>query len=261
MTADTLLKQARTEDALELLQSEIKRRPGDAGLRLSLLQVLLVNGEWDRAAVQLETAASLNPKLEMMADLLGGLLILERQRADTFSGGQTPVIEPTAAWLEALAQVRAARGKAALTKAAKVHAGAMAAAPARRGRVDGDEFNWFSDADGRLGPAIELYAAGKYTWMPLEAVRSLLFKAPTEFFDLVWLPVTATTTAGTKISGHMPTRYPGTETAKDAEERLARTVSWTQHGTTLLFGSGVRVFSTDRNDYPVTRLRRVEFSG
>lgn len=260
MTADALLKQARTFEARDLLQAEIRQKPGDGNLRLRLFQVLVVLGAWERAMAQLETVVSLDPSRATACDLLGGLVQLERWRESVFAGERAPAVAPAAEWLEEYAAHCGARGKPEVLRALKARTRALKKAPARAGRIDGARFDWVMDADARFGPSLELYSEGKYTWLPLEHVRSVTFVAPQSFLDLVWLPVRIKTVSGGRMSGHVPARYPGSGEDSAPEVQLARTAVWTEPVPGFQIGSGVRVLSTDDGDHPITKVRLLEFA-
>ena len=65
------LKQGNTATALQLLQTEVRNRPAEAGLRVFLFQLLCVLGQWDRALNQLNVAA--DRRMAFKQDLLDRL--------------------------------------------------------------------------------------------------------------------------------------------------------------------------------------------
>ena len=261
MTARELLKASKPDLALERLQADIKQRPGDIALRLGLFQLLALMARWDRALIQLQTAASLNAKLVPMVQLLRSLVELEQVRSAVFDGKRVPAIfGPTPDWLALLLEARFLADSQRTVQAVKAHAKALKAAPARAGSLDGRAFSWIADADARLGPAIEVYLQGYYYWVPLERITQVDFEAPRDLQDLIWLPAKLTWVNGGAASAHIPVRYPGTEHSTEADLLLARTVSWQNHGQNYLIGTGVRVLSADCGDFPLTTIRTLVFN-
>lgn len=261
MTAQELLKQSRPQEALDRLQNDIRRQPGDAGLRLALFQLLAVRGNWDRSIAQVQTAVSLDSRFAPLAVLLHSLVELEQVRAAVFSGQREPqVFGPKPAWLAMLLEKHCFAKDRRPADFAKTHEKAMKKAPVRSGKIDGRPFAWIADADARFGPAIELYLQGNYYWVPLECVARIDIEAPRDLQDLVWLQAKVTWLNGGTVLGHMPVRYPGTEQAADAQLLLARSVAWEELGDNCLIGTGVRVLSTDDGDFPLTKIRTIEFT-
>jgi len=261
MTARELLKQAKPDEALACLQTDIRQRPEDAGLRLGLFQLLALTGRWERALVQIQTAVSLNPRLAPVAQQFRSFVELELVRSAVFGGKRLPgIVGPTPDWLELLLEGRSATTPRRLAAALKAQAKALKLAPARPGNVDGTSFAWLSDADARLGPTIEVYLQCNYNWVPLERIAQIEFEPPREMQDLIWLPVKLTWLNGGTTLAHMPCRYPGTERSDKPELVLARTVAWRKLGPNYLVGTGVRVLSTDGGDFAITTIRKLTFS-
>ena len=77
--------------------------------------------------------------------------------------------------------------------------------------------------------------------------------------DLVWLPAQFTWVNGGDAYGLIPTRYPGSETAKDSSIQLARKTEWIELAEGIFQGSGQRMLTTDQNDYPLLDIRSVAF--
>jgi type VI secretion system protein ImpE len=261
MTTRELLKKAKPAEALARVQADIKQRPGDAGLRLGLFQLLALTGQWERALVQVQTAVSLDAKLASRALLWRNLVELERVRSAVFEGKLQPaILGPAPGWLELLLEGRSAVEPRRLPAALKAHAKALKSAPARAGAIDGQAFTWVTEADARFGPALDVYLQGNYTWVPLERVTRIDFETPRDLQDLIWLPARFTWLDGGTALAHIPVRYPGTERAVDPDLLLARTATWQKRGPNYLVGTGVRVLSADCGDFPITKIRTLTFS-
>jgi type VI secretion system protein ImpE len=260
MTAQELLKLSKPREALDRLQSDIRQQPGNAGLRLGLFQLLAATGCWDRAIAQVQTAVSLDSKFAPLAVLLRSLVELEQVRVAIFSGQREPqVFGPKPQWLATLLAKRWTANTSRKSDIARAYGKALKEAPARAGRIDGRPFRWIADADVRFGPAIELYLQGNYYWVPLECVARIDIEPPRDLQDLVWIQTKVTWTNGGTVLGHIPVRYPGTEKSSDPQLALARSVAWEELGDDCHIGTGVRVFSTDEGDYPLTKIRTIEF--
>src|SRR5688572_29109620 len=216
-----LIKAGQLGSALDRLQTEIRANGAAASLRLSLVQLLCVMGQWDRARTQLQVLESLDEKYRTWVGMMGQALMGEALRREVFAGRTSPMIlgEPPA-WIAPL--VQALSGDVTPELAARQRAEALEAAPASAGTLNGVEFEWLADADSRLGPVIEMLMEGKYYWTPMERIKQIAVEAPTDLRHLVWLPARFTWTTGGESSGWIPSRYPGSETSTDDRVRLDR---------------------------------------
>jgi type VI secretion system protein ImpE len=259
MPAQDTLREGKIDEALLELQQEIRRRPADAKLRVFLFQLLAVRGDWERALVQLNTSAQIEPANLLMAQMYREALQCEVLRSEVFAGKRSPLVfgDPPA-WIGWLIEALRLTAQGEHAAAARLREQAFDAAPATAGAVDGRPFAWLADADSRLGPVIEAVVSGRYFWIPLERVRSIKFEAPTDLRDMVWMPATFTWSNEGEAVGLVPTRYPGSESSNDGAIRLARKTEWSQpiEGTNL--GVGQRMLATDDCDYPLLDIRQIE---
>ena len=259
MTAEEYIKNGRVNEALAALQKEVRDKPEDQRLRVFLFQINCVLGRFDKALNQLQVIASLNAETMLLAQIFRPVIACEMLRREVFDGKHTPIIfgQPMQ-WIGLLVQANelVARGKAAA--AAELRDQAFEAAPATPGKVNGAAFGWIADADSRLGPVLEAIIEGKYYWVPFCHIKKLFIAAPTELLDLVWAPAQFVWANGGEASGHIPCRYPKTETADDDALRLARKTEWSEPAEGYNIGLGQRVLATDDKDYALLECRTIE---
>lgn len=250
------LKEARLGEALDLLQNKIRADASSPQLRLSLLQLLCVLGQWERARTQLQVLDSFGTQDKAWLNVLGQSLMGEALRRDVFAGKTTPLVlgEPSA-WVAKL--IQALRGEAAAQAA--LRAEAFDAAPAVAAKVNGADVPWLADADSRLGPVLEVIMDGKYYWAPFERIERLSVAAPTDLRHLVWIPAQAKWTAGGETPVMIPTRYIGTESSSDDRLRLARLTTWDEIAENQFRGLGQRLLTAGDTDFPLLEVRTIEF--
>jgi type VI secretion system protein ImpE len=135
---------------------------------------------------------------------------------------------------------------------------AFEAAPTTPGRINDAAFNWIADADARLGPLLEAVIDRKYYWVPFSRIKRIVIPAPSDLRDLVWTPAEFVWANGGAVSGHIPCRYPHTESSADDALRLARKTEWSEPVEGYSIGLGQRVFSTDNADYSLLECRTIE---
>src|SRR5215475_11658393 len=179
MTVSELLSAAKLGDAVAAQSAAVRARPGDVDARVELMVLLCFAGELDRAAAQLDTLALQSPELAVGVAHTRALIHAEAERRAVHERDGVPLLPPDSpahveARLEALRALRV--GDAAC--AGEMLEQAMDATPPLEGKLDGESFDALGDRDDVLGPVLEVYAAGRYLWLPLERVRRLELAAP-----------------------------------------------------------------------------------
>lgn len=261
MTAQERLAAGAPDEALAELQNEIRAHPEDPKLRIFLFQLHCLLGNWSKALLQLQVIAGIDPDTMLLAQIFQPVINCEALRAGVFEGKLTPLIfgEPLD-WVGLLVKSAEHVSRGEFAAAARLREQAFEAAPATSGTVDGKPFSWIADADSRLGPMLELILEGKYYWVPFCRIRRIVLPAPADLRDLVWVPAQFVWSNGGEAAGHIPTRYPRTELAKDGALRLARATHWEELPEQTFIGTGQRLLTTDEGDYPLLECRLVELS-
>jgi type VI secretion system protein ImpE len=256
--ARELLRAGELNAALAALQDQVRRHPSNADLRVFLFQLLSVLGQWDRAATQLEVAAELDPKTLAMVQMYREALKCEALRAEVFAGRKSPLIfgEPDE-WLALLIEALLVTDTPRAAQADALRMKALELAPASTGSINGERFAWLADADSRLGPVCEAIVNGRYYWVPFGRLARIDIEAPTDLRDVAWMPAHFQFTNGGETVGVIPSRYPGSEAAADAQLCLARKTIWQEHRPGVYEGLGQRVLATDLREYPLLDVRSI----
>ncbi|MEL7131309.1 MAG: type VI secretion system accessory protein TagJ [Pseudomonadota bacterium] len=259
MQAEDLLKAGDLDGALAALQDAVRGNAANASFRIFLFQLLCVRGEWSRAIAQLKVSAELDALATPMAQTYREGIICEVYREKVFAGEKDPLIfgEPQE-WIALMVEALKANAAGKHAEAAETRARAFEAAPAAKGKIDGQPFEWIADADMRLGPLLEIIINGKYYWMPFTAIAKLECEAPADLRDAVWTPCTLTLVNGGDMVALIPSRYAGTVARGDDAERLARATSWVDLGADTFAGTGQRLLTTDLGDTAIMDLRLLE---
>jgi type VI secretion system protein ImpE len=260
MTAQDYLRAGRLQDCLQALQGEVRSNSADPKLRVFLFQLFAVLGQWERALNQLSVLASLSPETMMMARIFQPIVQCEMFRQKVFKGTQTPVIfgEPEE-WMGSIVQANEHTAKGNAEAGAKLREQAFDSAPATSGVIDGKPFEWIADADMRFGPMLELILEGQYYWVPFSRIKTIRIEPPSDLRDLVWVPAGFVWANGGEASGHIPVRYPQTESATDDALRLSRKTDW-QDVDGVAKGVGQRVFATDQEEHPILQCRSIDLN-
>ncbi len=244
------------------LQTEVRRRPEDAKLRVFLAQLLMIVGDWERALNQLSVVGELDAGALAMKHTYTAAIQCERLRAGVFRGERSPVIfgEPPQ-WIASLVQALALQGQARASEAAAMRGQALENAPPTPGTINGLAFEWIADADSRLGPVLEVLLNGVYYWVPFDRIQRVEFEKPADARDLIWLPAQFTWSNGGEAMGLVPVRYPGSESDADDAVRLSRKTRWEEVATDSYVGVGQRVLATSADELGLLEVREITLNG
>ena len=228
-------------------------------MRVFLFQLLSVIGKWEDALTQLNVAAELDSKHLLVANMYRPALISEAFRSEVFCGNRLPLVfgEPSE-WVGWLIQANQLCGKGQYEAAKSLRNQAFDAAPMIPGVIDGHPFEWVADADDRLGPMFEAVIDGKYYWLPVTALRCIYLEPPGALSDAVWASAHFTWVNQGESFGLIPTRYPDSENREDSL-RLSRRTEWFEMASEYYGGLGQRILTTDKEEYPLLEVRRIEF--
>lgn len=233
MTAQELYRLGRLNDAIHAISAEVRERPDDVQRRTFLFELLCFAGEYSRADKQLEVLGQAGPTSEMGVLLYRSALYAERQRQDMFSRGE----------------FRASSPETTVDRA---------------GVVNQETFQHFSDIDPRIGPRLELYAAGNYLLLPFEHIASIRIQPPKRLRDLIWTPAAVCTTPAFKGAelGEvlLPVLCPLSWQHPDDAVRMGRITVWEEREDSdqpVPFGQ--KMWLADEREIPLLELRALEF--
>ena len=232
MNAQTLYQAGRLDEAIQALAGALRDDPGNVRQRTFLFELLCFAGELDRAEKHLDVIAGASPEAEMGALLYHSALHAERTRQAMFLAGDSP------------------------------HAGNGApAGQSLSGTLNGNPFQSISDVDPRIGARLEVFAAGQYTWLPLEHLAALTVEEPRRLRDLLWLP--ARVTAGPRFRGTdfgevlIPVLYPLSWRSQDDELRLGRATDFQETPEGAQIPVGQRLLQVDDDLVPLLEVRQL----
>ena len=225
--ADELLRTGDLQGARAALVDAAKRAPTDQAVRMFLFQLLCLLGEWDKALAQLRTLATLSPEAQMLSATYSLAIEAEKVRATVFAGGEpAALLVASSTWAGGVASALGAwvQGREQDAKAWRDEA--FDSAPDTPGELNGVEFDWIADGDGRFGPTIEAIIAGRWGLIPFDSIERMDSEGPKDLRDLVWLPAQIIFRTGHTANAMLPVRYPGAESSSDSGVRLARRTDW-----------------------------------
>jgi type VI secretion system protein ImpE len=256
MDPQQLILEGKLHDALAALQDQVRKDAANPKHRIFLFQLLCVMGQWKRALTQLNVAGELDPATLPMVQTYREAIQCEALRDEIFKAANTPLIfgQPPD-WLALMLEALNLDASGNATQAVDARGQAFDAAPATGGTIDGQRFEWMADADGRLGPILEVILNGRYFWVPFQRISRIEFDAPADLRDTIWTAASFIWTNGAQTVGLVPTRYVGTIASADDGLMLGRRTEWTAAG----FPTGQRMLVSDAGEYALMDVRVVEF--
>jgi type VI secretion system protein ImpE len=233
MKAQELFQAGKLDEAVQALGAELRDNPADTKRRTFLFELLCFSGDYQRAEKQLDVLASDGRQAEMGAMLYRAALHAERMRQTIFEKQDYPLTGPEAG-------------------------------TPFSGTLNGKPFQFFSDADPRLGERLEVFAAGDYLWIPLQHIASVELQSPTRLRDLLWIPAIVRT--GASFKGKelgevlLPVLSPLSWKHPDNQVRLGRATDWQDDGSGKVVPIGQKMFAVDEDEIPILEIRKLEFA-
>jgi len=257
-TAADLIAQGHPDAALLQLQQEIRTRAADPKLRVFLFQLLCIQGQWSRALSQLQVCGELDAGTLAMVNTYREAVQCEAVREAVFQGRTLPhVLGHPQPWVALLAQALQVEGEGNLAAAAKLRQQAFDQAPPTPGTLDGAPFEWIADADSRIGPILEAVINGRYCWIPFTALAKVVFEAPVDLRDLVWLPAQVQLVNGGEVVALVPSRYPESAAQPDVALRMSRKTEWLELAEGQYRGLGQRTLVTSEAEVGLLDVREL----
>jgi type VI secretion system protein ImpE len=224
-----LFRAGRLNEAVEALSAEVRDDPTDARRRTFLFELLCFAGQWDRAEKQLDVLSQRGRDAAMGTLLYRSALHAERVRQEMFTSGTFPT------------------------------------GPAPRpvsGTLNGSPFQSLADADPRIGARLEIFAAGQYTWIPLEQIASVRMQPPQRLRDMLWVPAAVRTSPdfrGVELGEVLvPALAPLSWQHHDDHVRLGRVTTFEPLPDDGEAPVGQKLLLVDGQEFPILELRELD---
>ncbi len=233
MTARELYQAGQLDEAVLALNAEIRDNPADKKRRTFLFELLCFAGNFDRAEKQLDILAEESPDAYTGTLLYRAAMHAERTRKELFEKKDYP---STGVLGDGL-----------------------------RGTLNGTPFESISDSDPRIGPRLEVFAAGRYIWIPIAHIASVEIQPPKRLRDLLWAPALIRTGPSFKDQelGEtlMPVLSPFSYQHRDDAVRLGRATVWEDQESGEPVPFGQKMLLVDGEEFPILEIRRLEIAG
>jgi len=258
--AGDLYRAGKLTEAIAAANAAVRAAPAELGPRVLLAELLLFDGNFERADVILDAAGDIDPAATLIVAEFRQLLRAEMARRQLRRDGRVPEFlgEPTPA-LSAVLAARVAFRAGELDEAAAHVAQAEALRPRVAGRHASAAFDDLRDAcDLHAGFVEVLTTTGKYFWVPTERIESAIFHPPLRPRDLYWRRVTMTVQAGPDGEVYVPAIY-GNDDTQEPAAKLGRVTDWTEHPG-LVIGIGQRILVVGEEALALQSITDLEFA-
>jgi type VI secretion system protein ImpE len=234
MTAQQLYQAGKLDEAIQAISAEVRDNPQDAKRRTFLFELLCFAGDYDRAEKHLDLAAQGSQTSEMGALLYHAALHAERTRHDLFAKKEYRKPKST----EGLGEISIS--------------------------INGKKYLSLSDADPRIGPNLEVFAAGSYMWIPFALLTSVEIAPPKRLRDLLWLPAKVRTSdkfeereLGEVL---LPALTPFAGKHADPNVRLGRATLWEESPEGETVPVGQKMLLADDEEWPILEIRNLQIA-
>jgi type VI secretion system protein ImpE len=263
--ADTVADKLDAGDldgAIEALNQEVRAHPADTRSRSRLAELLCLAGNLDRADRLLDLLQGQDPKIAVGVALFRQLIRAEQARQQFYADCRLPeFLEPPSEhdqlYLKAVVAIK--DGNPA--EAGKLLSAAEEARPPLPGTIDGKAFDDLRDLDDVTAMHFEvLTSTGKFFWIPMRKVESLILHKPETQRDLLWRRATMSVASGPDGEIFLPTIYPvAAGTAPGALARLGRESDFVGGDGAPMRGVGLRSFLVGDEARTILEIGRLEF--
>lgn len=232
MNANELYRAGRLEEAIQALSVALRSDPMNAQRRVFLFELLCFAGEYDRAEKQIDVLAQNSKEAAGGALLLRSAVHAQRTRQRMFAANEVPPAHDPAA--------------------------------AIAGTLNGQPFASLTDADPRIGPRLEVFAAGQYTLLPWAQIASVRMTAPAKLRDLLW--ATATVRTGPKFRGEdlgevlLPALTPNAASHEEPGVRLGQMTVWEPLPDGGEAPAGQKMLLVDGEEFPFLEIRELDIA-
>ncbi|MEG3753044.1 type VI secretion system accessory protein TagJ [Psychromonas arctica] len=252
-----MLQSGKLTDAIQYLETQLKDDPMNVDFRSSLIELLCIKGELERADKQLNLMVQKHPDFLIGATNLRQLIRAEQSRKDFADGKSVPDLfngtnQHSEALLQLSIELHNGDADSMKEKAEKLEE----IRPELTIKLNDNVVTEMRDLDDTLGGFIEIFGTdGKFYLAELSQIDFITFKPAASIIEQVWRRVELSIKDGPSGEAHIPLVYTQSET--DAE-KLGRETDWKEFAPELMMGVGQKMWFVDDTAIPFSDFSRIE---
>jgi len=253
----SMLQQGRLCEAITLIEGELREDPLNVDLKSTLVELLCINGELERADQLINAMVQKHPDLVVGAANLRLLIRAAQERQDFLQGQGVPsLFSERDAYLEAFMtlnlEITQGQGGEALQQVCEQ---LERCRPDTRVKVNDSMRKIVRDLDDTLGGFIEIFGTdGKFYVAQLVEVDYIHFKPVTSLLEQVWRRVDLSIKNGPSGEAYLPLVYGGSITDG---QKLGRETDWQQLAPQVCKGAGQKMWFVDDQAMPIFEVSRI----
>ncbi|WP_282176045.1 type VI secretion system accessory protein TagJ [Vibrio nereis] len=251
---------AKLSDALQYVTQSVKSNASDTALRCTFVELLCIDGQFERADQQLNLIIKQNPNYLIGASNLRQLLRGAVAREEFAKGKASAVIVRSGdRCSESLLKSRLSYVEKDAIQYSKYIKELEASRVPSMVDIDGVESSTLRDIDDSLGGYLELFGTdGNYYLVPIDAFLSMRLHPVSSLIETVWRKATVDIEGGLQGEAFIPMTYLNSTTD---EQKLARETDWLEHlSNDVYVGQGQKMMLFGDQALPlsqVTQLRKL----
>ncbi len=251
-----MLQLGKLAEAIKWAETELKDDPLNTDHRSSLIEMLCIQGELERADNQLNIMALKHPEFIVGVNNLRQLVRAQQCRLDFVNGTSVPeLFEKVTPYSEALIKFNIELHNGddqSISDSADVFEKAREKIAYK---VNEKEVKEFRDLDDSLGSFIEIFGTdGKYYLADLSNIEYIIFKPISSIVERVWRRVDLGIKNGPSGEAHIPIVYVNSKT--DAQ-KLGRETDWENRTETVVMGLGLKTWLADDDLLIFSEIKRL----
>lgn len=261
--AQELYRAGKLAEAIAEQTATVRSKPADHPARLFLFELLGFAGEWEKAGRQVDALTVDDPDLQLAALDYHNCVRSEQERAKVLAGQSEPLFfGETAETCQSRLQALKALSAGDSGEFARLLGEANATGEDLSGQVNGKAFTLWRDADDLFATVLEVFAKGRYYWVPFKNVTAISTNPPRFPRDILWMPANLSMDDGSTGAVFLPGLYAGTSGHGLETVRLGRERDWMaahpdQPG--ILRGYGPKVFLAGEGEENLADVRELSF--
>ncbi|XQW83479.1 type VI secretion system accessory protein TagJ [Thalassotalea piscium] len=248
-----MLQEGRLTDSIAYLEGQLRDDPLNVNFKSSLIELLCINGELERADKQLNSMVQKHPDFLIGASNLRQLIHAEQSRQDFLIGKAVPCLfSDLDEYIEAFMKLRVEINQGEQSSIKESSFALEEKRPEVAMQLNGEEVNEFRDLDDTLGAFIEIFGTdGKYYIAQLKDIDYINFKPVNSIIEQVWRRVDISIKDGPSGEAHIPVVYANSNTEA---EKLGRETDWQELAPDVLTGVGQKMWFVNDQAVPMSEF-------
>jgi type VI secretion system protein ImpE len=230
------------DGAVAIALEQVKSAPKDEDARRLFIDLLIVQGDFERADKQADILSNTAGTLTLGLSLLRGRLRAAKARELWFLEGAVPAFPDGPTERDALAMQLAVSMRGGNPEEIKRDLDLLSSVSETNSMIVNETSGvGLRDADDRIPHAVEVLCSnGSYMWVDFDRIEKLDFAPVRAIRDLAWRPANLVLAGGSETDVVICNTY--FAQSQSAQERLSRTTDWEEVAGGAVTGRGQKTY-------------------